>query len=146
MRRGAGRYEQLEVVRGGRPKVSLTALRLLLEHVHRLARPVLSRLGQPLPSRAPEVRDGPLLADHEPRAAPRNRLRERVAAAARRHEIRAHVAQGYQPPVLLEAGEAPEPAPRHVLEEHALDRILAAVGEDLVEGRLLQRGHTPRKL
>jgi hypothetical protein len=56
------------------------------------------------------------------------------------------VTQGHQPPVLLEAGETPEPPARHVLEEHALDRVLAAVGEDLVEGGLLQRGHAPRKL
>jgi len=45
------------------------------------------------------------------------------------------VAERDEPAVLAQPGEAPEPAPRDVLEEDALDRLLRAEGEDLVERR-----------
>jgi hypothetical protein len=45
------------------------------------------------------------------------------------------VAERNQPPVALERGEAPEAAPGDVLEEDALDRLLATEVEDLVERR-----------
>ena len=51
------------------------------------------------------------------------------------------MAERDQSVVLLQAGEAAEPAPRDVLEEHPLDRILGAEAEDLVEGRFVQRLH-----
>ena len=46
----------------------------------------------------------------------------------------------------VERGEAAEAAAGDVLEKDALDRILGAEGEDLVQGRFLQRGHRPPKL
>ncbi len=45
------------------------------------------------------------------------------------------MAERDEAPVLLERGEAAEPAPRDVLEEDPLDRFLRAEREDLVEGR-----------
>ena len=47
-----------------------------------------------------------------------------------------------EPAVLAgHTGEAADPAPRHVLEEDALHRILGAVVEDLLAGRLHEVRH-----
>jgi hypothetical protein len=46
------------------------------------------------------------------------------------------VAERDEPPVLPQPGEAPEPAPRDVLEEDALDPLLRAEGQDLLERRV----------
>jgi hypothetical protein len=46
------------------------------------------------------------------------------------------VAERRQPPVGCQRREAPEASSGDVLEEHTLDRILAAEGEDLPEGGL----------
>jgi hypothetical protein len=45
------------------------------------------------------------------------------------------VAEGDERAVTPERGEAAEPAPRDVLEEDALDRLLRAEGENLLERR-----------
>ena len=71
----------------------------------------------------------------------RGGVREAAALPSRRHDVRADVAQRRERAVLLERAEAPEPAPRDVLEEHALDRILRAEGEDLLEDRLERIAH-----
>ena len=73
-------------------------------------------------------------------------LRERGATAARGDEVRADVAERDQPAALPEPREAPETPTGDVLEEHALDRILGAEGEDLVERRFVQRLHAAVKL
>jgi hypothetical protein len=46
------------------------------------------------------------------------------------------VAERRKPFVASEPGEPAEPAPGDVLEEHALDRLLGAEGENLVERRI----------
>jgi len=46
------------------------------------------------------------------------------------------VAERDEPAVLAQPGEAPEPAPRDVLEEDALDPLLRAKGQDLLERRV----------
>src|SRR3954468_18627602 len=137
----AGGDEQLEVFLGGGAQSRLAGLGRLLEHVDRLAGPVLARRSQPVPRLGPEVADRVLLADHEPGPSRAVDARKDTAAAPRGHEVRADVAERAQAPVLREPGEAAEPAPRDVLEEHALDRVLGAEGQDLVQRRFDQRGH-----
>ena len=56
------------------------------------------------------------------------------------------MAERLKPPVHLDGREAAQAAPRHVLEEDALDRVLRAEREDLIEPRLLQPGHRSTKL
>src|SRR5207245_446272 len=68
-----------------------------------------------------------------PPRAPRRHLGECPAALARRDDVRADVAEGPQPPVLGDGAEPAQPAPRHVLEEDALDRVPRAEVEDLLE-------------
>jgi hypothetical protein len=46
------------------------------------------------------------------------------------------VAERDERAVVPQPGEAPEAAPRDVFEEHALDRILRAEGQDLLERRV----------
>jgi hypothetical protein len=46
------------------------------------------------------------------------------------------VAESDEPAVLAQPGEAPEPAPRDVLEEDAFDPLLRAKGQDLLERRV----------
>jgi hypothetical protein len=59
-----------------------------------------------------------------------------------RDDVRADVAEGREPPVVgLDRGEAPEPAPRHVLEEDALDRLLRTEVQHLLELRVHQPRH-----
>ena len=58
------------------------------------------------------------------------------AALAGRDDVRADVAERDERAVALERGEAAEPAPRDVLEEDALDRLLRAEGENLIERRV----------
>ena len=67
---------------------------------------------------------------------------ERGAAAARGHDVRPDVAERGELPAFRERGEASEPAARDVLEEHALDRLLGAEREDVVERRV-DRDHHP---
>jgi hypothetical protein len=56
------------------------------------------------------------------------------------------VAERDEPAALREAREAAETPAGDVLEEHALDRILGAEVEDLVERRFVQRLHAAVKL
>jgi hypothetical protein len=74
-----------------------------------------------------------LLADDHPSLTARRRLGERRAALARRNDVRADVAERDEPAFAGERGEAPEPPAGDVLEEDALDRLLRAEGEDLLE-------------
>jgi hypothetical protein len=67
--------------------------------------------------------------------AARGRVGERTAALARRNDVRADVAERNEPVVALERREPTKPAPRDVLEEDALDRLLCTEVEDLVERR-----------
>jgi hypothetical protein len=60
---------------------------------------------------------------------------------AGRDDVGAEVAEGGQATVVLDRPKAPKASPRHVLEEDALDRILRAEVEDLVEARLDERDH-----
>ena len=53
------------------------------------------------------------------------------------------MAERDEPAVLGHSGEAAEAAARDVLEEDALDRILRAEGEDLLQGRLDEVRHAP---
>jgi hypothetical protein len=46
------------------------------------------------------------------------------------------VAERDEPAFVPEAGEAPQAAPRDVLEEDALDPLLRAEGQDLLERRI----------
>jgi hypothetical protein len=91
----------------------------------------------------PQLRDRGLLADQHARARAGDGRPEERAAAARRHDVRTGVTEGDELPVLRDRGEAPEPPPGHVLEEHALDRRLGAEGEDLLEPRLYDLLHPP---
>src|SRR5580765_6589326 len=141
MRLGARRHEQLEVVGHCCPQSGLAGRRRLVEHVHRLARPVLARRPQPRARHLPEVAYRALLADHEPGPRGSVELSEHTAADARRDEVGADVAEGDQPAAFRQGREPAEPAARHVLEEDALDRVLGAVGQDLVQRRFAQRGH-----
>ena len=146
MRLGARRHEQLEVVLRRRPQPGLARARAA-PRARRRAGPAGPRAGPEAGAgRAPEVADRVLLADHEPRPPRAVDAGERAAAAPRRNEVRADVAERAQPAVLGEPGEAAEPAPGDVLEEDALDRVLGAEGQDLVQRRFDQRGHAPATL
>ena len=61
---------------------------------------------------------------------------------SRRNDVRADVAQRLDPPIRPDdRREAAEPSPRDVLEEDALDRLLGAEREHLVERRRDGFGH-----
>ena len=69
----------------------------------------------------------------------RREIGERATARARRHDVAAQVTERRQRLVLVgEGGEASLRAAGDILEEHALDRRLRAVAEDLVDRRLDQ--------
>jgi hypothetical protein len=74
-----------------------------------------------------------LLADDHPRLPSRGRIGERGAIHAGRNDVRTDMAERVQLAPTLECREAPEPASRDVLEEDALDRVLRAEREDLLE-------------
>jgi hypothetical protein len=52
----------------------------------------------------------------------------------RRNDVRAHVAERDQPPIVGDSPEATEPATGDVLEEDALDRIVGAERQNRVKG------------
>ena len=138
--------EQLEIVLRRLAQTRVPRRGRSLEHIHRLAGTVLARSRQPLLRRLPEVCDGTLLPDHHPCVPGDGHVRERVATGSGRDDVRAGVAERLEPPVLLDRREPAQAAPRHVLEEDALDRVLRAECEDLLEPRLLQPGHRHTKL
>ena len=59
--------------------------------------------------------------------------RERAATVTGGDEVRADVAERGQPLTVADGGEPSDPSPRDILEQHALDRVLGAELEDLVE-------------
>ena len=136
MRLGASGHEQVEIEQARRAKPRLAGLRRLPQRVDGLAGTILARPRQPPPCRFPQVAHRPLLADHHPGAAPRHRPGERRTATARGDDVGAHVAERIDSPVPPDdSGEAAEPTPRDVFEEDALDRLLRAEAEHLVERR-----------
>jgi DeoD family purine-nucleoside phosphorylase len=134
VRRCARRHEQLEVEQACGAEAALPRLRGLAQCVDRLAWTVVARLRHPAACRLPEVAHRPLLADHHPRAALARRRCERLAPGAGGDDVGADVAERLQPSVRAgDSREATEPAPGDVLEEDALDRLLGAEVEHLVE-------------
>src|SRR5438132_382406 len=133
--------EQVEVVLRRAAQARVARLWRLLEHVDRLAGPVLARSGQPAPQCLPELGDRALLSDHHARVPGRSDVCETGAPAPGRDDIRAGMTESLEASAPLDRREAPEAAPGHVLEEDALDRVLGAKRQDLVEPGLLQRGH-----
>ena len=136
MRGGARGDEPLQILEPGRAQAGTAGLRRLGGGVDGLTRAIVARLGHPPLRDLPELRDGALVPDDHPRPAAHRRVGERVAADPARHHVRPQVAQSHEPAAALDAGEPPEPAPRDVLEEDALDRLLPAEVEDLVEPRI----------
>jgi hypothetical protein len=116
----------------------------LADDVDRLAEAILARAAELAPARLPELRYRLLLADQHPRGSTTRLVRERLAAAAGGDDVRAEVAQRAQRAVVvLDAGKPALAPTGDVLEEHALDRALRAVGEDLL-GRGLHDVDTHR--
>ncbi len=72
----------------------------------------------------------------------RDVARERAAVRSGRNRVDAQVAERRELVALASCDEAPEPAPRDVLEEHALDGVVGAEAKDLIPLRLDQAfGH-----
>ena len=132
---GAGGYEQVEVGQVRRAQARLARLRRVAQRVDRLPGTIVARPRHPEPRGVPQLADRAFLADHHPRTGAGRRVGEIRAAAAGGNDVGADVAQGLQPPSGGDGREATEPAPRNVLEEDALDRLLRAEGEHLVERR-----------
>src|SRR4029450_5198249 len=125
MRLGAGRHEQLEVGQASRPQPGLPRLWRLAQRIDGLPGTIVARPRHPAVRGVPQLADRTLLTDHHPRAAAGRRLGEVRAAAAGRGDVGAAVTKGLEPPVAPGHGqEATQPAPRDVLEEDALDRLL----------------------
>jgi hypothetical protein len=76
-----------------------------------------------------------LLADDHASLTACGRVGERRAALTGRDDVRTDMAERDERAVALEREEAAEPAPRDVLEEDTLDRLLRAEGENLLERR-----------
>ena len=117
--------------------------RRLGDRVHRLSRPVVSRRRHQPGEVVPELVDRALVADDHARAAAGGGVREAPAIAPGGDDVRADVAERGQAPVLGEGAEAAQPPPRDVLEEDALDRVLGAELEDLLEPGLDRTFHGP---
>ena len=121
--------------RGAQP--SIARGRRLLDHVHRLARPILAQPWHARGRGVPEVADGARLADHHPGARRDREVTERLAAGAGRNDVRAEVAErGQAARAVCNRREPAEPAPLDVLEEDALDGVLRAEREHLLPRRL----------
>src|SRR5581483_308249 len=89
------------------------------------------------PHGRPELPHGPLVADDHARAGVGRGPGEGRAAVAGGDEVDADVAERVEAAVAaLDRVEAPEPAPRDVLEEHPLDGLARAELEHLLVGRL----------
>ena len=139
--RGTRRQQEIQVGHGGRAHAGVSRRWRIRDRVDGLAGPVDAGTRQLLAGRLPEIGDGSFLPDQHPRARLAGEIGERAATGARRHDVAAQVAERRQRLVLVgEGGEAPLRAPGDVLEEHALDRRLRAVAEDLVDRRLDQAG------
>ena len=89
----------------------------------------------------------PCLADQHPRARPRREIRERAAAAARRDDVRAEVAERRRAPRRSAQRREPAVPPSgDVLEEDALDGILGAEAEDLARSTARSASRSRREL
>ena len=109
---------------------------MLFRSIHRLARPILSRTREPPPGRFPELGHRALLADQHPRADPRRRGGEDRAALSGRNDVRPDVTEPANGRNIVEERKEPAmPAPRDILEKHALDRVDGTEVEDLVARR-----------
>src|SRR5581483_10273254 len=141
--RGRARGDEPLVVRKRRRTQSgLARLRRVAQLVHGLTRPVVARRRQPPLDRLPQRADRALLADDHPRLSAHDRIGEAERLQAARDDVRADVAERLERTVVAdERVEAPEPAARDVLEEHALDGLLGAELEDLLHTRLGQLHH-----
>ena len=106
------------------------------DRVDGLAGPVFPRPRQPACDRIPQLGHRALLADQHPCPGAHRHVAVDTAAAARRDDVRTRVAERDETAVFGHPREPAEPAARHVLEEDALDRVLRAVREDLLEGRV----------
>ena len=138
---GTGRQEEVEVARLGAAEPGAARLGRLVEHVDGLAPPVVARRRHRPARGLPQLVDRALLADHHAGARGGGEPGEGSAAGAGRDDVRADVAERRQAPVLGGRAEAAEPAARDVLEEDALDRLLRAEVEDLVEPRVDELRH-----
>lgn len=78
-----------------------------------------------------------LFANQHPRPDPRRDSCKRSAPLARRHDVRAEVAEAAQTPVITAGGgELAGATARDVLKKHALDGVRGTEGEDLILRRL----------
>src|SRR5262249_7016451 len=111
-------HEHVQVVERRRAEPRPRRGGRLVELVDRLVRTGLARARHLPPRALPQLGDGALLADDHSGAPARGRVRERVAPAARRDDVRADVTERGEAAVLgLDGAEAPEPAPGDVLQE-----------------------------
>jgi hypothetical protein len=138
-----GRDEQVEIPEPGGSKAALSGAGRRRDGVDGLAGPVLSRARQPAGDRVPELGDSLLLADQHPGPGAHGHVAVDAAAATRRNDVRTGVAERDQTAILRHCREPTETAARDILEEHALDRILRAVGENLLEGWIDDVRHAP---
>ena len=144
--RGCGRgHEQGKVADARGPETAARGRRRHVEDVDGLPRPVVERRRNPLAQRLPELRDGSVLADHHPRLASRRRVGKPGGVAPGRDEVRADVAEGGEPTVLAEGDEPAQTATGDVLQEDALNRVLCAEREDVVERRPLDQPRHARR-
>ena len=130
---GAGGDQELEVVECCLPEPRATRSGRLPQEEHGLPRPVLARAGKTGPCLAPELADCRRLPDQHARRRAHDIAREPAAAAARGDCVDSDMAERRQVAVLHEPDEAAEPASRHVLQEDALDGILGAERQNLIQ-------------
>ena len=132
--RGRARWdEQVEVGKRRRAQRGVAGLGRYVHRVDGLAGTVLARRRQALARRVPEVADCALLADQHPRVPAADRRARSRRSPAGRNDVRTDVAERLEPPAALEAAEAAQAATRRVFEEDALDRILGAELEHLIQ-------------
>ena len=136
MRLRAGRDEQVEIRDRGGAQPALARLGRRRDGVDGLAGPVFSRTRKPAGNRIPELGDRALLADQHPCPGAHGHVAVDTTAAAGWDDVRTGVAERDETAVLGHSREAAQAAARDVLEEDALDRVLRAVREDLLEGRV----------
>ena len=136
MRERAGGDEQIEVGERCGTEPAPTRLGRSRHRVDRLAGTILASFGKPFPRRLPQFGHRSLLSDQHPGTCSDGDGREGAAPLARRDDVRARVAEGDETAAFLDPAEAAEAPPGDVLEEDALDRVLRAVLEDLLQGRL----------
>ena len=140
MGQGARGNEDVEILELRRPETARAGRRRLVEHVDRLAGPILARARHHRPGGAPELSDRLFLADDHARHAAGRVGRERAAAPARRDDVRPEVTERVEPPLALNRPKARMAATSRILEEDALDGVARAEVQHLVEGGIDQHG------